>query len=105
MREVMRAEDLIGRLGGEEFVAAMPDIDLDSAHAAAERLRRSFAHRPMFVSSGSQRIEVTITVSIGVAALEPGDLLFSHLLRRADHAMYAAKAAGRNLVMLDAGGH
>ena len=43
----MRAEDLVGRLGGEEFVAVMPDMDLDSAYAAAERLRRSFSDRPM----------------------------------------------------------
>lgn len=103
MREIMRAEDLIGRLGGEEFVALMPDVDLNSAQAAAERLRRNFAEHPMFISTGSERIQITVTISIGVTALEPGDRLFSHLLRRADRAMYAAKAAGRNLVMVDAG--
>jgi len=103
MRAALRAEDLVGRLGGEEFVAVMPDIDLASAHAAAERLRRNFAETPMLLNNGSESIEVTVTVSIGVTALEPGDLLFSHLLRRADQAMYAAKAGGRNLVMLDGG--
>jgi diguanylate cyclase (GGDEF)-like protein len=46
---------------------------------------------------------VTVTVSVGVTALQADDRLFSHLLRRADRAMYAAKAAGRNRVMLDAG--
>ena len=104
MRDVMRAEDLVGRQGGEEFVVVMPDIDLGSAHAAAERLRRSFADRPMIINSGARPIAVSVTVSVGVAALEPADLLFSHLLRRADRAMYAAKAAGRNKVMLDMGG-
>ncbi|MBP8080766.1 MAG: GGDEF domain-containing protein, partial [Arenimonas sp.] len=103
MREAMRAEDLVGRLGGEEFVVVMPDMALASAYAAAERLRRNFSDRPMFISSGSERLEIMLTVSIGVAALEPGDQLFSHLLRRADQAMYAAKAGGRNLVMLDGG--
>ncbi len=107
MREVMRAEDLVGRQGGEEFVAVMPDIDLASARAAAERLRRSFADRPMTInrpmsmSGDGLPIEIAVTVSIGVAALQPGDRQYSHLLRRADRAMYAAKAAGRNRVMLD----
>lgn len=103
MRDALRAEDLVGRLGGEEFVAVMPGIDMTKAHAAAERLRRNFAEIPMLLNSGSERVEVIVTVSIGVTALEPDDLLFSHLLRRADQAMYAAKAAGRNLVILDAG--
>lgn len=107
MREVMRSEDLVGRQGGEEFVAVMPDIDLGSAHAAAERLRRNFADRPMTISrpmtitSEGRQIEVPVTVSIGVAALAPSDRQYSHLLRRADRAMYSAKAAGRNRVMLD----
>ena len=58
----------------------------------------------MIINSGARPIAVSVTVSVGVAALEPADLLFSHLLRRADRAMYAAKAAGRNKVMLDVGG-
>lgn len=93
--------DQHGRQGGEEFVALMPDIDLRSAHAAAERLRLGLASRPMLVSGASGPIEVTVTVSVGVAALAADDLLFPHLLRRADPAMYAAKAGGRNKVMLD----
>lgn len=107
MREVMRAEDLVGRQGGEEFVAVMPDIDLASARAAAERLRRSFAdrpmtiNRPMTVTGNGGPLDLPVTVSIGVAALEPADRQYSHLLRRADRAMYAAKSAGRNRVMLD----
>ncbi len=103
MREAMRAEDLVGRLGGEEFVAVMPEMDLAGAFAAAERLRRSFSDRPMFINSGSERLEIVVTVSIGITVLEQGDQLFSHLLRRADQAMYAAKAGGRNLVVLDGG--
>lgn len=101
MREQMRSEDLVGRLGGEEFVAVMPDIDLDSAHAAAERLRKAFVDRPMPLTGlGEGQPAVSLTISIGVAALEPNDAQFSHLLRRADRALYAAKAAGRNRVML-----
>ena len=100
MREIVRQEDLVGRQGGEEFVVVMPDIDLASARAAAERLRLSFSDQPMALNDGENVVELPLTLSIGVAALEPADQQFSHLLRRADRAMYAAKAAGRNQVML-----
>ena len=100
MREIVRQEDLVGRQGGEEFVVVMPDIDLASAQAAAERLRRSFSDQPMTLNDGEVGVVLPLTISIGVAALEPSDQQFSHLLRRADRAMYAAKMAGRNRVML-----
>jgi diguanylate cyclase (GGDEF)-like protein len=101
LRQSMRAEDLIGRQGGEEFVVVMPDVDMIAAHAAAERLRCAFADAPMQLRGCATAPELSVTVSVGVAVLEPGDLQFSQLLRRADRAMYAAKAAGRNRVVLD----
>lgn len=101
MREALRAEDLIGRQGGEEFVVVMPGQDLASAQAAAERLRRDFAGDAMRVVAGNSPVEALVTVSIGVAALHASDAQWSHLLRRADRAMYAAKAAGRNAVVAD----
>ncbi len=104
MRAVLRAEDLVGRQGGEEFVVVMPDVGLASAHAAAERLRRAFAGDAMRICAGACDIEAFVTVSIGVAALRPGDAFWSQLLRRADRAMYAAKAAGRNKVVVDLDG-
>jgi diguanylate cyclase (GGDEF)-like protein len=97
IRDSLRAEDLVGRLGGEEFVAVMPNTDPQSALAAAERMRSAFADRPMRIGDG----DITITVSIGVVVLDAHDQQYTHLLRRADRAMYAAKAAGRNKVMLD----
>jgi len=97
LRESLRTEDLIGRLGGEEFVAVMPSTDGAAALAAAERMRSSFADQPMPIGGG----DITITVSVGVAVLDARDQQYSHLLRRADRAMYAAKTAGRNKVMLD----
>lgn len=100
MREILRNEDLIGRQGGEEFVVVMPDIDLASARAAAERLRRGFSDTPMTIHDGDGTIELPLTISIGVAGLEAPDQQFSHLLRRADRAMYAAKSEGRNCVMV-----
>ena len=97
IRDSLRSEDLVGRLGGEEFVAVMPATDGASALAAAERMRASFCERAMQLGE----VELAITVSIGVAVLDAQDQVYSHLLRRADRAMYAAKTAGRNKVMLD----
>jgi diguanylate cyclase (GGDEF)-like protein len=97
IRDSLRSEDLVGRLGGEEFVAVMPNTDAASALAAAERMRAAFADAPMHLADR----ELLITVSIGVAVLDAQDQAYSQLLRRADRAMYGAKAAGRNKVMLD----
>lgn len=97
IREALRAEDLLGRLGGEEFIVLMPNTDGSSAAAAAERIRESFSDRPLDLE-GRPR---TVTLSIGVAVLAPADRHFSQLLQRADRAMYAAKNAGRDLVMSD----
>lgn len=97
IRESLRAEDLPGRLGGEEFIVLMPNTDGASAAAAAERIRESFSGRPLELD-GQRR---GVTLSIGVAVLAPADRHFSQLLQRADRAMYAAKHAGRDLVMSD----
>jgi diguanylate cyclase (GGDEF)-like protein len=99
LRDSLRAEDLVGRLGGEEFVAVMPNTDGVAALAAAERVRAAFADSPMHI--GEHELQVTVTA--GVAVLTAEDAQFSHLLRRADRAMYAGKNAGRNQVMLDGG--
>jgi diguanylate cyclase (GGDEF)-like protein len=91
---VLRAEDLFGRLGGEEFVIAMPESDEAQARAAAERLR----HAVEQVELIARHRRVPLRVSIGVAVIDEGDD-FASLLRRADQAMYAAKRGGRNRVM------
>jgi len=98
IRTALRAEDLLGRLGGEEFVVLMPNTDSASGVNAAERIRQGFSARPLEMSGHQRRV----TMSIGVAVLAPVDRQFSQLLQRADRAMYAAKNAGRNLVMADA---
>ena len=98
IRVGLRSEDLVGRLGGEEFVVVMPNTDAQSAIAAGERIRTAFSSQVMAIQGQA----VPVTVSVGIAVMQPEDQQFSQLLRRADHAMYAAKAAGRNRVMLDA---
>jgi diguanylate cyclase (GGDEF)-like protein len=97
IRLALRAEDLLGRLGGEEFIVLMPNTDGSSAAAAAERIRESFSGHPLELD-GHRR---AVTLSIGVAVLAPADRHFSQLLQRADRAMYSAKRAGRDLVMSD----
>ncbi len=89
-----RAGDLACRIGGEEFVLLLPDADIDSATAIAERLREYILQNP--VAAGGEALR--LTVSIGVTTFVSADADFETMLARADTAMYAAKTAGRNRV-------
>lgn len=93
LQHTLRDEDLLGRLGGEEFVAVLPESDEGAARTSAERVRAAVEHLA-FTVQGSL---VPLRVSIGLATLHNGDD-FASLLRRADLALYAAKNAGRNCV-------
>lgn len=93
LRKRLRSTDFIARFGGEEFVLLMPNSSLTDALAAGEVLRAAIEACP-FHFKGEP---VTITVSMGVAQFQPGER--SDLaLKRADEALYRAKAAGRNQV-------
>lgn len=92
----LRASDLAGRSGGEEFVLLLPETSLAQAAATAERLRESLARTP--VPTDEAHAPIPVTVSIGVAALRAQDETLDALLVRADAAMYEAKRAGRNCV-------
>jgi diguanylate cyclase (GGDEF)-like protein len=89
---VLRCTDLFGRYGGDEFVAVLPETDLLTAAAIAERLRLAVAEP----SPASPRAAPTVTVSIGVAAVAAGCDGIDDLIAQADHALYNAKRAGRN---------
>jgi diguanylate cyclase (GGDEF)-like protein len=90
-REQIRAEDLVGRIGGEEFVCILSGVAGREARALAERLCRSIAR-------GTERAACpAATISIGLALLRPGDTVEA-LMRRADAALYQAKENGRNQV-------
>jgi diguanylate cyclase (GGDEF)-like protein len=95
LREHMRGEDSLGRMGGEEFLVLLPQADLAQATAAAERLRSAVEAACFDLGAGAWRM----TVSIGAATLAEGEQ-FNSLLQRADQAMYAAKHAGRNRVVV-----
>jgi diguanylate cyclase (GGDEF)-like protein len=95
----VRAADIVGRYGGEEFVLLLPETDQATALRIAERLGRAVA-ASAFRAAGET---VRITVSMGVAASQELDRELSALLRRADDALYEAKAAGRNFVVGSAG--
>lgn len=88
-----RTADVVGRWGGEEFVVIAPDTARDGATRLAERCRAAIAATPMLGS------RLAVTVSVGVAVAEVGDDPRS-LVHRADTAMYRAKRAGRNQVVV-----
>jgi len=88
LKHALRAEDVLGRLGGEEFLALLPDTEAESAARAAERLR-------VAVADARGPVRVTASVGWAVVADEEGP---DDVVRRADTALYTAKAAGRDCV-------
>ncbi|GAA6130538.1 GGDEF domain-containing protein [Halopseudomonas sabulinigri] len=98
LQESMREQDFIGRWGGEEFLAVLPETDTDQAWASAERIRK--AVETLVVENDGARISVTL--SIGITQYRAEEAL-SNAIARADHALYAGKSAGRNRVELALG--
>lgn len=102
-RTKLRKSDIFGRYGGEEFIVVMPETDEQRAWNVAERLRRSITRTPIHINGD----EISITISLGVATLSkeflfsdmPGDML-EKLIDHADQALYQAKQAGRNRVIV-----
>ena len=101
----VRASDVAARYGGEEFVVLLPNTLVESATLLAERIRNAISKTPFDLPCGEQ---VTVTVSIGISEVHPGpgdtDLktIGDSLVARADVALYAAKSAGRDRVIVEA---
>jgi len=93
----IRASDLFGRYGGEEFMLILPETQPDEAVVLAEKLRNLVATQPLVIA-GHQRLRVTI--SVGVAGDVGSQLQVDALVDQADAAMYAAKSLGRNRTYL-----
>jgi diguanylate cyclase (GGDEF)-like protein len=95
LRGQLRAFDLAYRLGGEEFAIVLPGADAAAGAELAEQLRAAIAAAPITA--------VPVTMSFGVAASPAGvPFVWDDVFRRADRALYGAKAAGRNAVRVAA---
>ncbi|HEU4780218.1 MAG TPA: GGDEF domain-containing protein [Steroidobacteraceae bacterium] len=94
LRTSLHTREVFGRYGGEEFLVMFPDSSLDQARQSAERLRNALREQRMRVDDQ----EVSVTLSLGLASYEAGDVLFDQVARRADIALYVAKTQGRDRV-------
>ena len=94
LRTCVRGEDVLARLGGDEFTIVAPGVDVGAAHRLGERIRSAFDEP--FVLAG---LRTTVTVSVGIALSHAG-VTGTDLMRYADAALYEAKGAGRNRVVL-----
>lgn len=90
----LREVDVLGRLGGEEFAALLPETDEAGAVEVAERMRTAFAQNEVATDQGT----IYYTVSLGVAALAPAVSRVDDLINNSDAALYQAKEGGRNRV-------
>ncbi len=95
LRTNVRATDIVGRYGGEEFMIILPETDADAAAASAEKLRRLVGSRAVRLEDGHV---LTITLSAGVAGGLGQHLKLDALVRDSDAALYSAKALGRDQV-------
>lgn len=96
IESLLRVQDKLGRIGGEEFAILLPNTPLEGAYEIAERLRLTIMLDPIYCKS----TYIKYTISAGVTSFSKDDLTVENILARADDAMYAAKRAGRNRVML-----
>jgi diguanylate cyclase (GGDEF)-like protein/PAS domain S-box-containing protein len=94
IKRSVRTADIVARYGGEEFIVLMPETTLQEACQVAERVRKSVSDDPIDDNS----VEVWATLSIGVAEMDGQNSDIDRIIKYADQALYAAKAAGRNRV-------
>jgi two-component system cell cycle response regulator len=103
LKDKLRSFDLVARLGGEEFVAILPDITPERAYMVAERLRRAMSDEPFIC--GAEGGSLTVTTSVGGAIVTAGDdpavLTTVGVLERADKNLYTAKDSGRNCCVFE----
>ncbi len=97
LKSVTQADDLLARWGGEEFILLMPETGLVRSGAIAEMVRRNIQILEFGQPNG---LSLRITVSAGVVCSTEADETLDNMIRRSDHALYAAKEGGRNRVTL-----
>ncbi|MBW4051180.1 MAG: GGDEF domain-containing protein [Proteobacteria bacterium] len=98
-RGSLRATDILGRLGGEEFLLVLPDTTLDAALASVERLR--VLALAIQVPCADEEMRMRVTFSAGLATTAHGARSLDEIIARADAALYEAKNEGRDLVRID----
>lgn len=101
LRQNLRAVDLVARIGGEEFLIAMPNTSADQAEAAADRLRRIVNGKLFDLGADQDHLRVTTSIGVavgGICALD--DQSSAQICTQADAALYAAKSGGRDQVSL-----
>lgn len=98
-QSVLRDGDHLGRYGGEEFVIALPQACSITAGGIAERIREAVSRQPLEING----VILTLTVTLGISCVEPGEGSLDPGLLRADRALYEGKARGRNCVVTTPG--
>lgn len=101
LRAVVREVDVIGRIGGEEFVVLLPDTGVIEAMQAAERMRQAIAESKVAFDYA----QLSYSASFGVAEFDQKEVSLSYLLSKADTALYQAKKGGRNRVEVAVADH
>ena len=94
LRTSLHTREIFGRYGGEEFLVLFPDATMEQARQSAERLRANLHEQRLRVDDQ----DVAVTLSLGLASYEAGDVLFDQIARRADIALYVAKTQGRDRI-------
>jgi len=97
MQSSLNEAALKARLGGEEFVVLLPNVNAETAYTAAEKLRADMENSITYLTNSEQ--EIKITISIGVAARRYQSESIDEVLKHADEALYTAKSTGRNKVI------
>ena len=98
LRSAVRRDDILYRIGGEEFVAALQGASVEEAHRIARRIRDSVSQKTFYIN-GPERLSLAVTVSIGISFFDPACDTLETLIKRADEALYRAKKGGRNNVI------
>jgi len=97
-RATFRHIDSVGRIGGEEFLAVLPDSNQENATAAAERFRRAIAAKEL--TFGDRRMGITMSIGVVIPDLSKNSVTVETVMQSADQALYAAKNGGRNRVVV-----